>query len=189
MWPDFVVLLSPARYLDPRIEEVAKPVGSQALIAQLAVKALHMTVLRRATGLDVSELDLPLQSPGQKMPTGQFWAVVAANRLWQTTSGDDFIEHAGHATAGKAGVHFERKTLAREGINDAQYPDRASSSDRIVREVQCPLLVGASQLQTRRPNTGAVFTLLTLQTKPGLAVHPIQPLVVHSLAFTLDQHL
>ena len=65
VWPDFVVLLSPARYLDPRIEEVAKPVGSQALIAQLAVKALHMTVLRRATGLDVSELDLPLQSPGQ----------------------------------------------------------------------------------------------------------------------------
>jgi hypothetical protein len=104
------------------------------------------------------------KAPGKKVPAGQFRAVVAANRLRQAALTDHLIQHAGHASTGEAGVHFQRQALAGEGIDHAQHPDRASSRDHIMSEVQRPLLVGRSQLHTRRTNAGAVFTLLPLQT-------------------------
>ena len=50
--------------------------------------------------LDVAQLYLQLQRPGQEMTTGQLRAVVAANRHWPAATGDDLIQHPRHAPAG-----------------------------------------------------------------------------------------
>jgi len=45
------------------------------------MKAFHVCVLRRFSWLDMHQLDLLLDAPRQKMPAGQLWPVVTANRL------------------------------------------------------------------------------------------------------------
>ena len=123
MWTLFVVLRLPVTHFPACVEQVGEPVHPQALLPQPSVEALHMRVLRRLAGLDVPQFNLPLQRPRQEMTTRELRAVVAANRLWPAAPGDDLIEHPRHAPAGEARVHFQRQTLAREGIDYAQHPD------------------------------------------------------------------
>ena len=105
-----------------------------------------MCVLRGLTGLDMHQLDLPFDAPGQEMTTGQFGAVVAANRLRLATSRDDLVQHARHPSAGEAGVYLQSEALSRIRIHHAQHPDRPAGSNRIVRKIQGPFLVGGCVL-------------------------------------------
>ena len=63
-----VIFGFPRGYLAPCVEQVPEPTGVQALVAQLAVEAFHAAVLRWLAGLDVNDVDLPLNGPGQEMP-------------------------------------------------------------------------------------------------------------------------
>ena len=87
----FVVLLLPRRELAPRVEQVLKPAHVQKLLAQLAVETLASSVLGRLARLEVLQLDLALDCPGQKMPAGQLGSVVAADRLRQSVFPHDPI--------------------------------------------------------------------------------------------------
>jgi hypothetical protein len=99
------------------------------------MEAFHMRILRGLAGLDMDQLDLPLDTPSQKMATGQFGAVVAANGPWYSALLDDLIQHACNAPAGEAGIHFQRETLARKCIDHAQHPDRSTCRDRIMHKI------------------------------------------------------
>jgi hypothetical protein len=66
------------------------------------METLDVRVLRGLAGLEVHQLDLPFDRRGQKMTPGQFWSVVAANRLWLATLRDDLVQHARHARTGKS---------------------------------------------------------------------------------------
>ena len=101
MWTLLVVLRLPTRDLPACVEQVGEPAHPQALLAQPPVEALDMRVLRRLARLDVAQFDLPLQRPGEEMTTRELGAVVAANRVWSPTPGDDLIQHPGHAPAGE----------------------------------------------------------------------------------------
>src|SRR5579863_9286572 len=68
VWPLFVVLISPARDLVPRVGQVTKPAGIQALVSQSCIEAFHVAVLHRSPRLHVNQLDLPLLVPAQEMP-------------------------------------------------------------------------------------------------------------------------
>ena len=111
VWPFFVVLLPPICDLDACIEQIPEPTHTQALFSESAVKALHMGVLDRLAGLDVAQVDLPLQGPGQEVTTGQFRAVVAADANRPAASCDDLIQHPGHPAAGEASIDFQSQTL------------------------------------------------------------------------------
>jgi hypothetical protein len=89
----FVVLFLPVGDLDACVNEISEPAHTQALISEPAVKALHMGVLDRLAGLDVTKVDFPLHGPGQEVATGQFRAVVAADTKGYATPCDDLIEH------------------------------------------------------------------------------------------------
>ena len=141
MGPDFVVLLSPVCDLHASIEKVLEPTGAQALLAQPSVETLYVAVLHRPPGLDMAQLDLPLQRPGKEVTTGELRAVVATNRLRPAAPRDDLIKHTGDSPAGEAGIDLQSQALPRERIDHAQNPDGASGSDHIMREVQRPLLV------------------------------------------------
>ena len=68
--PFFAVLLLPRRDLPPCIEQFRELARVQALVLQLPVETFHVRVLRRPPRLDVHQVTLPLDAPGQKMPTG-----------------------------------------------------------------------------------------------------------------------
>ena len=174
MKPNLVVLRLPVRDLHTGVKEVFEP-SAQALLTQPAMEALHMAVLHRPAGLDMAQFDLPLQPPGQEVATGQFGSVVATDRLWDAASCDHFVQHACHTTAGEAGVNLQRKTLAGEGIHDAQHPDRASCRYHIVCEVQGPLLVGSREPHLRR--TAAPFRDIPGTVACGSLARPPVPAV------------
>ena len=74
--PLFVVLLPPRRDLLPGIEQVLEPTRVQTFVSQLAVETLDVRVLHRLARFDVHELNLPLQTPRQKMTAGELRPVA-----------------------------------------------------------------------------------------------------------------
>lgn len=96
----FVVLLSPTGDFGSCVEQVREPVGPQALLAQPPVEALDMSVLGRLAGLDRAQFDLPLQSPGEEVPAGQFGAVVTADSLRSAAARDDLVQHGMPSSSG-----------------------------------------------------------------------------------------
>lgn len=76
MWPGLVVIPAPVGDDLPSFEQILEPADTQAFFAQLAVKALHICVLRGLAGLDVDQIDLPLQCPGEEMAAGQLGAIA-----------------------------------------------------------------------------------------------------------------
>jgi hypothetical protein len=58
---------------------IFRPAHTHAFFSEPAVKTLHMGVMDRLAGLDVTKVDFPLHGPGQEVATGQFRAVVAAD--------------------------------------------------------------------------------------------------------------
>src|SRR5882762_5018863 len=72
----FVIL--PPSHCDPlpRLEQVPEPAHVQTLLPHPPVKTFHASVLHRMPPLNVYELDLLLDAPGQKMPARQLRPVV-----------------------------------------------------------------------------------------------------------------
>src|SRR5258708_4180813 len=146
-----VELLLPRGDLAPRVPQVLEPTHIQAFIAQLAVETFHVSVLLRLPRLNVHQLDAPFHAPGQKMPAGEVRPVVAANRQWVFSCGQNHLQRSRHSPAGKAGIHFQRQTLPGAFIQHAQHADRSSADHRVVRKVRGPFLVGRRQSRTWRP--------------------------------------
>ncbi len=182
-----VILLPPGCDLAPRFEQVLEPTHLQALLAQPPMKAFHACVLDRFPRLNVHQLDAPLHAPGQKVPAGQFRSVVATDRQRRSALGHDLLQHPCHPPALKAGVHFQRQTLACARVHHAQHPDPAPALHRIVHEVQRPLLVRCRARRQRPSLPHAVFTPLPPDRQARLPVHPIHSFVVHALSAAPSQ--
>ena len=57
MWSEFVVFAAPVSKNAPSLEQVLEPADAQALLAQLTIEALHISVLCWLAGLRVNEVD------------------------------------------------------------------------------------------------------------------------------------
>ena len=68
--PVFVVIPVPRSDDASCFEQVLEPVDTQTLLAQSAVEALHVCILRGLAGLDVNQIDLVIQRPGKEVATG-----------------------------------------------------------------------------------------------------------------------
>src|ERR1700691_3005861 len=122
MWTLGVVLGSPGSDLSARVPQIPEPVHVQALIAQAAMEALHMRVLRGLAWLDVNRVDLVLHAPCEIVPGTHLRPVVAANRLRTATPFDHQPQSAREAAAGHRGIDLQRQALAREAIHHAEDP-------------------------------------------------------------------
>ena len=185
----FVVLLPPHRNLAPGVEQILKPAQVQTFFPQPSVEAFHSTVLCRLSRLDVQQLDLPLDAPGQKVPARQLRPVVAANRLRHAPLSYDLFQHSRHSPAGKARVHLQRQTLSRIRVHHAKHPDRSSTRHRIVHEIQGPFLIRCCPCHQRLSLPHAMLPLLPPNPQSCLAIDPMQALVVHSLSASPQQHM
>ena len=73
-----LLVISPPRR-DLRRASTIRNQLTASIRPQFAVKTLHASVLHRPPRLDVHQLDLPFDTPRQKITAGQFWPVVATN--------------------------------------------------------------------------------------------------------------
>ena len=69
MRPKLVLVLAPVLDHFARLVQGEKPVLVQALVAKLAVEALHEGVLSRLPGLDEAELDAVPRRPMRRGPS------------------------------------------------------------------------------------------------------------------------
>src|SRR5271163_1127409 len=123
------------------------------------------------------------------MPTGEFRPIVAADRQRLSAFGHNCFQHSRHSPAGETGVDFQRQTLSRVSIHHAQHTDGSAALYRVVHKVQRPLLIGRSSHHERLSLPHAMLSLLPPDRQSRLPIHPMQPLVVHVLSASLQQHL
>jgi hypothetical protein len=102
---------------------------------------------------------------------------------------DDLLQHSCHPLTGEAGIHFQRQALPRISIHHAQHADRTSRSDHVMRKINRPFLIGRRVLTQWRSHPDTVFPLLPPQAQSRFPVDPVAALVVHSLTFSLQQHM
>ena len=87
MRPLRVVVASPIFDFASRVEQMPEPAHIQAFVAEPAMETFHVRILRQLAGLDVYQVNLVFDTPGQKVPRGQFRSVVAPNRLRPALAG------------------------------------------------------------------------------------------------------
>ena len=97
--PDFVVVLSPYGHGLTRLEQGLKPAVIQMLVTELAVEALDVAVLHRASRLDQDVANAVGLHPGHERPAGELRAVVGAHGLRVATKQRCPIQNAGHVLA------------------------------------------------------------------------------------------
>src|SRR5207253_10286542 len=108
----FVVFDFPRRDLAPRIEQVLKPTHIQAFFPQPPVKAFYVRVLRWFSRLNVHYLDLPLDTPRQKMPTRQLRSIGTSDRQGLPALGHDSSQRSRHPSARATVGQFEGQAFS-----------------------------------------------------------------------------
>ena len=98
-----VIFSLPIRDLPPGVEQVPEPAHVQALVAQLSIEAFHASILGWFSRLDVNEIDLPLDGPGEEVARSQLRAVITANRIGLAMCRDRSFQFSRDAPAGEAG--------------------------------------------------------------------------------------
>ena len=89
---------------------------------------------------------------------------------------------------GQAGVDLEGEGLAGEDIDDAEQPHLPSGGQRILQEIQRPLLVGSVRGGwATAPDARPGLASATPHRQPFLAVQPLDPLVVDDDPFPAQQ--
>ena len=94
------------------LTQVAELVFVQAFVAQAAIEAFVVAVLRGFAGINEAMVDLVLMGPAVERQPGELGAVVGEQLFGATAQFNQLVEHAGHPCAGQRGVRFDPQTFA-----------------------------------------------------------------------------
>jgi hypothetical protein len=97
--PFVVVIASPFRDHSACVRDVVEVVIVQALVPELAVKALDVRVLRRFAGCDQFQIDATSVSPAIQRTAGEFRPLIGPNRARPTPELADSLQHPRHIAA------------------------------------------------------------------------------------------
>lgn len=169
------------------LPQVSKPAYIQKLVAEFSVEAFQVRILHRLARPDINQLDLPIHSPAQEMPRGEFAAVVHPQPLRPASFGNDRVEHARHPLTREARIHLQCQAPTCERINDPQHSHRASVRRSVVHEVQAPLLIRRCRLapqltDAHQPLPPFAFYAETAGGRSGIVVcdspfpHRVEPI-------------
>ena len=106
-----VIFDAPAFQDNARFVQIAEEFAVEAFIARLVVKALNVSVLPRAPGLDVKRLDLLGLQPVLDAGGDKLWAVVAAQVLGHSVAGYGCFDHRDHIDGSDRPRRMNRQAL------------------------------------------------------------------------------
>lgn len=119
----FVVVLPPSFDLPPSIAETGQPVRVQTFVAQPAVEAFDVGILRGLAWLDELQLYPALFAPSGKRTSAKLRSVVHHNRLRQSALTRHPIQHTAHSQPAQRSVDFDSRTFPRAIVHDGQHPN------------------------------------------------------------------
>jgi hypothetical protein len=97
VWPHLVVITAPCRNDGFGMIERREPLLVEALVAELAVEAFDVRVLRRLARLGKREGDAVRVRPLVERPPGELGTLVGTDRGWIAAESTDRIEGIGDA--------------------------------------------------------------------------------------------
>src|SRR3977135_534523 len=175
-----VVIDAPGLDDAPCLDERAEHVLVEALVAQLAVEALHEAVLHRLARRDVVPVDPALCRPAQHGVRGQLRAVVGHDHRRLTPDRHQAIEHTHDPLAWQRRVDLYAQAPPRELVLDVEHTKAATALQRVRHEVEHPDRIGASRFLERRSRATRTLqaaaathfqALLTIEPPDLLQVH------------------
>ncbi|AKS16483.1 hypothetical protein AEA00_11460 [Xanthomonas campestris pv. campestris] len=160
----------------------------EALVAELAVEAFDVGVLRGGTRLDQDVLDAMLLRPGNEGATGELGAIVGADRAWIATETRRLIEQAHYVSPADAVIHGNVHALASEVVDHGQALDAACVGQRIEHEVHAPGVVRHGGRQQFLPLTHRTLGLAPFaHLQLGFLVQAINLFVIHGWKLRAQQ--
>ena len=154
MWPDGVGVLAPQRDHDRCFLEAVEDFAVEQFVSKLAVEAFAVTVLPRATRLDVEGLGADLREPVAYDP-GCYLRSVVGTYVFRNTVHDHGIGHGfDDAHAVDPPSNLDRQTFPRELVDQRHQPDFAAIMGLSFDEVVGPDVIAPLRSQ---PDAGAVI--------------------------------
>lgn len=155
MWPTVVILVPPLVDDCSGFGQAAEDFAVEALVSELVVKALDVTVLPGGTRLDVERLDLVLLEPVLDDIRNELRSVVAANVLRGAALAHHPFEHLQHVLRANGPGDMRGQALPCVLVDQGQNAKRTALLRLIRHEVPAPHLValrGAHSLHLCRPH-------------------------------------
>ncbi len=191
MWPELIIVSTPILHLCPRVVKAHEPVSVQALGAELAIKTLDVAVVGRFAWPREVKHDTFVIGPEVKVSGDEFAAIIHTYGRRISDLSADPLQCLNDILAfvAKASIHHWRE--AREGINNRQNPDLATSGQLVMNEIHRPDMVGMARLRAVSPQLRLDPALgnLVAELEVHLLVKTIDSLRVHRPAFTLDKDM
>ena len=120
VWPDLVVVPAPGRDHRPGVLERGEPVFVEALVAELAVEAFDVGVLRRFARLDQHQLHAVGLRPLVERPAGELGALIGSDCRRVAAETTDRFEQVRHALAVDPAGRRDLHRFLRAVIDDRQ---------------------------------------------------------------------
>src|SRR3977135_1709811 len=153
-----VVIDAPGLDDAPCLDERAEHVLVEALVAQLAVEALHEAVLHRLARRDVVPVDPALCRPAQHGVRGQLRPVLAPDPRGLPPDRPQALEHTHDPLAWQRRVDLYAQAPPRELVLDVEHTKAATALQRVRHEVEHPDRIGASRFLERRSRANRTLT-------------------------------
>lgn len=181
MRPHLVVVDSPARNLNARLLQALEPVLVEALIAELAVEAFDVGVLRGLARLVEDVAHALGLGPGHEGSAGELRPLVGSHRLRVAPEARHLVQHSHNVIAADAVIDGDVHALVAEVVGDGQALDAPPAGQAIRDEVHAPDFVNGLAFVQRH-----AFELQALLA-PALAYRQVGQLVqpVYAVSLTL----
>ena len=187
MGPDLVVVDSPLLDDLSGLAHAVEPVLVEALVAELAVEALHVAVLLGLAGLDEGVLHPVSVAPLVQGHSRELGAVVRVDSLGLAVKLDQIVQYPGYAMPGYRAVHLDPQAALGMVVHHGQHPHPPALPGGVVHEVHAPSLIGLGRLEDLVDGRQAMaLPLRAPDLEPRVAIYPIRALEVHLVAFPPD---
>jgi len=186
---DVVVVATPGFDHDAGLGAAAEPLERQALVTEVAVKALGIAVLPRRARLDERRLDLRVLEPFEDRASDELRTVVQTQEPRCTVLGNQAGTHLDHAAGSNRAGHVARKCLAAELIDHRQALDLPAAGAGVEHEVVGPDVIRSRCRQRpRRRSRHASAGSFARQLQPRQASQAMRAVPAHGVTLSSQEH-
>jgi len=186
-----LVIIDPPR-IDDRSDviDIYEPVFVQAFVSELAVEALHETIIDRLAGADELQPDSVLIRPSIHGVADELGAVIDHDVFRQTMNSRYSRQNLDNPLTTDRGVGLNPETLFRIGVNDRQQSEPSPGMQSIMQKVHRPQLTGALGLRKFNTALGRPFTSSAYpDNELFFPVNPFRAFLVHDEPFALQKQV
>jgi len=189
MWSHFIILDSPSFDESPGFGQACKPVQVQALISELAVETLDESVVHRTAWSDEVKLDSSPVCPLIEGVAGEFSPVVRGNDLGLAIPDHRPVKRLGYRVCRESLVNLKTYAFSTHMVDGCEDSQTSPIGQLIAHEVDTPMLTRLNRWQRSQASLSrSLLVALGPHQQAFLAVDPVDSLVIHKPAFSLEQH-